>query len=178
MVNGSFRGPKERRSFKPKVAGSTPVGRIPRCSVCRAGECPVQSQVFGSWAGEAFRWRRAIPWRSGASCVTSRSHQDMHGAIGISATFASSADRDAEGRRQSSLDRCPRLGFDCPRSKEREVPVVTPASWASRSCVMPRFSRSSRIGLAEPGLWIDLEPSHDLQALSNDEPKLARRRSS
>ena len=29
MVNGSFRGPKERRSFKPKVAGSTPVGRIP-----------------------------------------------------------------------------------------------------------------------------------------------------
>lgn len=28
MVNGSFRGPKERRSFKPKVAGSTPVGRI------------------------------------------------------------------------------------------------------------------------------------------------------
>ena len=30
VVNGSFRGPKERRSFKPKVAGSTPVGRIER----------------------------------------------------------------------------------------------------------------------------------------------------
>lgn len=28
VVNGSFRGPKERRSFKPKVAGSTPVGRM------------------------------------------------------------------------------------------------------------------------------------------------------
>jgi Phage integrase family len=37
VVNGSFRGPKERRSFKPKVAGSTPVGRIPWCSgPCRA----------------------------------------------------------------------------------------------------------------------------------------------
>ncbi len=28
VVNGSLRGAKERRSFKPKVAGSTPVGRI------------------------------------------------------------------------------------------------------------------------------------------------------
>ena len=37
VVNGSFRGPKERRSFKPKVAGSTPVGRIPWCSVRRRG---------------------------------------------------------------------------------------------------------------------------------------------
>jgi hypothetical protein len=27
VVNGSLRGAKERRSFKPKVAGSTPVGR-------------------------------------------------------------------------------------------------------------------------------------------------------
>ena len=32
MVNGSLRGAKERRSFKPKVAGSTPVGRISCCS--------------------------------------------------------------------------------------------------------------------------------------------------
>ncbi len=40
MVNGSFRGPKERRSFKPKVAGSTPVGRIPCCSALyRVLEC-------------------------------------------------------------------------------------------------------------------------------------------
>lgn len=35
MVNGSFRGPKERRSFKPKVAGSNPVGRIPWCFAAR-----------------------------------------------------------------------------------------------------------------------------------------------
>jgi hypothetical protein len=33
VVNGSFRGAKERRSFKPKVAGSTPVGRIRCCSL-------------------------------------------------------------------------------------------------------------------------------------------------
>jgi hypothetical protein len=33
VVNGSFRGPKERRSFKPKVAGSNPVGRIPLLAV-------------------------------------------------------------------------------------------------------------------------------------------------
>jgi hypothetical protein len=36
VVNGPLRGAKERRSFKPKVAGSTPVGRIPFSSVlCR-----------------------------------------------------------------------------------------------------------------------------------------------
>ena len=35
MVNGSFRGPKERRSFKPKVAGSNPVGRIESLQVRR-----------------------------------------------------------------------------------------------------------------------------------------------
>lgn len=47
MVNGSFRGPKERRSFKPKVAGSNPVGRIPCCSAtCRVlpgGESSLRS---------------------------------------------------------------------------------------------------------------------------------------
>jgi hypothetical protein len=64
VVNGSLRGPKERRSFKPKVASSNLVGRIPRSSGrCREG--PVQSQVFGFGSQMRSGGVRAVPLRSG-----------------------------------------------------------------------------------------------------------------
>jgi hypothetical protein len=71
---------KTNRSFKPKVASSNLVGRIPRCSGrCRGG--PVQSQVVGRGAEMRSGGFLSIPVRSGRSV----SHP---GHIGHSATGA------------------------------------------------------------------------------------------
>lgn len=69
MVNGSFRGPKERRSFKPKVAGSTPVGRIPWCSALYC-VLPGAEPSLRSSAGSAcngLRLRRLRPETGGGA---------------------------------------------------------------------------------------------------------------
>lgn len=63
----------EPRAFKPKVAGSNPVGRIPRCSVLCRG-LPGAEPSLRADAGSAFRGAPDDSRRFRGVCVTSWSH--------------------------------------------------------------------------------------------------------